>query len=104
MEDSEEIPAWAYELAGRLNLMETIVSDMALNLFLRSPDPIANLTEIRKQTVDKIKFNSTLPPNATAEGAELAFNVQAQTIAFAGRYFDRLEADLKSAYERQRKR
>lgn len=104
MEDSQQIPVWAYELAGRLNLMETIVSDMVLNLLLQSPDPITNFAEIRQQTIHKIKFNSTLPPHATAEGADLAFHVQTQTAAFAERYFDKLEADLKSACERWRKR
>ena len=92
-------PLWAYELGARLALAETLLSDLILNALLNSPDPTGNFATVRDETIRKLKFDSSLPPDTTHEGAEIAFEVQARAIEFAGRFFDVLEANLAKAQE-----
>ena len=96
---TSDLPWWAYELGARLTLTETLLSDFILNALLNSPDPAANLAMVREQTLNKLKFDTKLPPDSTHEGAEIVFQTQARTIEFAGRFFDQLEADLTRAEE-----
>lgn len=84
-----------YELAARLALQETVMSDLLLNAFAgRSSD---EFRAYRTAAVNKLRFKTQIAPDRAPPDEDARVEVSARAVAFAERFFSQVESDLAKA-------
>lgn len=79
------------DLQARLNLHEALLEVIEANLLASTADPKSVSENVKKNFLQLLKFDTTVSGDLDAESA---FELQSRTVAYAERYFARLETRL----------
>lgn len=82
-------------LAGRVAFLETVLSDVMLNVLMSARDPDAALAMVREKTLHKIRYHSRLKPGSTEADSGVAMLVIAESASTAERFFDTLGSEIQ---------